>query len=144
MNREQQLNKALEALFYGFTALTKKPDELLSNLGFSRIHHRILYFIARNPKLSIKELLETLAMSKQYIHKPLKQLTEQQFVTQTVDPNDKRIKRLNLSETGIHLEQQLSSTQRAHFERAFEISGKQAEQHWLQVMQLLAEQSIYQ
>lgn len=144
MNREQQLNQALEALFYGFSALTQQPDEQLSKLGFSRIHHRLLYFIARNPQVSVKELLNILGMSKQYIHKPLKQLTEQDFVTHTTDSKDKRVKRLSLSSKGEVLEHELSSTQREQFERVFKRSGKEAEQHWLQVMKLLAKHRHHQ
>lgn len=137
MTRDDELNQALEAMFYGFRAMTKKPDEQLLEFGYSRIHHRILYFIGRNPQCSVQELLNILEMSKQYINKPLRTLINDGYVKQQADKDDKRIKRLTLSIKGKQLEDQLSETQRKRFEMIFEKTGKQAEQHWHGVMRLL-------
>ena len=48
---------AMEAFFFGYQAFTSKPDEILARRGLSRVHHRILFFIAKYPGLSVKELL---------------------------------------------------------------------------------------
>ena len=37
---------ALAAFFFGYQAFTAKPDEILARRGLSRVHHRILFFIA--------------------------------------------------------------------------------------------------
>ena len=37
---------AMEAFFFGYQAFTAKPDEMLAKRGLSRVHHRILFFIA--------------------------------------------------------------------------------------------------
>jgi len=139
MSRENELNLALEAMHFGFRAMVYKPDQRLAELGMSRIHHRLLYFIGRNPKCSINELLSILQVSKQYLNRPLKQLIEGGFVDHRSDPRDRRIKRLNLTEAGSNLEQQLTGEQRRRFAEIFDRVGPEAEQQWRRVMKLLAE-----
>lgn len=137
--REQELNKALEALHFAFRAVVAKPDAILAKHGLSRVHHRLLYFIGRNPGLSVNELLAILSISKQSLNGPLRQLTELGLIEATPDTNDRRIKRLSLTQQGLCLEHQLSGDQRQRFARVFETVGLEGEATWHKVMQLLAE-----
>jgi DNA-binding MarR family transcriptional regulator len=138
--REQELNLALESMHFGFRAMTFKPDQLLAELGLARIHHRLLYFLARHPDCSINELLQIMRISKQYLHKPLKKMISQGYVCQQVDTGDRRIKRIQLSGKGKQLEYELSEAQRQRFAEIFKQTGPTAEKHWRQVMALLSEQ----
>ena len=136
-NREEELNHALEAMHFGFRAMTLRPDQRLGELGLSRIHHRLLYFIGRNSHCSINELLDIMGITKQYLHRPLKNLIECGYIVQTVDSQDRRIKRLKLSRKGEKLEFELSEVQRRRFEEIFKKLGPGVERHWRQVMDLL-------
>ena len=135
--REQALNQALEAMYFGFKAMIAEPDKTLHTLGLSRVHHRILFFIARSSHCSVGDLLKLLQASKQYIHKPLRTLVDQGYVLTTPDKQDKRIKRLTLSVKGSELEAKLSGGQREHFQRVFNEVGAEAEMGWRKVMQAL-------
>jgi DNA-binding MarR family transcriptional regulator len=137
-DREHELNLALEAMHFGFRAMVLKPDQRLAQEGMSRIHHRLLYFIARNPDCSISELLKILQVSKQYLNRPLKQLINQDYIDYRSDTLDKRIKRLTLTKRGAELEQQLTGEQRRRFAEIFQQVGPEVEKHWREVMQLLA------
>jgi DNA-binding MarR family transcriptional regulator len=137
--REQELNRALEALHFAFRAVIAKPDALLAERGLSRVHHRILYFIGRHPGLSVNELLALLGVSKQSLNAPLRQLTKLALIEAKADPRDRRIKRLTLTDEGLGLEKELSGDQRQRFARAFEIVGREGEITWHQIMKLLAE-----
>lgn len=137
--RVQELNKALEALHFAFRAVVAKPDALLAQRGLSRVHHRILYFIGRNPSLSVNELLAILGVSKQSLNAPLRQLASLGLIESKTDSVDGRIKRLELTPEGSCLEEELSGDQRQRFAKAFEIAGQQGEATWLQIMKLLAE-----
>lgn len=137
--REQELNLALEAMHFGFRAMVFKPDQRLAKLGMSRIHHRLLYFIGRNPECSISELLQILQVSKQYLNRPLKQLIDHEFIHCQTDVTDRRIKRLSLTRSGSELEQQLTGEQRKRFAEIFQQVGPEAERNWRQVMQLLSD-----
>jgi len=138
---EKDLNRALEAMYFGFNALIAKPDECLKKLGMSRVHHRILYFIGRSPECSVGGLLDRLKASKQYINRPLRHLIEQGYVIAKPDDNDRRIKRLSLSVKGEKLENMLSGGQREHFAKVFSEAGKEATEGWFLVMRLLSEMS---
>ena len=137
-SREQELNEALEAMHFGFRAMVDKPDQRLAELGFSRIHHRILYFIGRNPNCSVSELLKILGVTKQYLNRPLKTLVADGYINQLTDSQDRRIKRLSLATQGSQLELELTGTQRQRFAELFDQVGADAENHWREVMGKLA------
>ena len=138
-DRQKQLNQALEAMHFGFRAMIFKPDQRLAELGLARIHHRLLYFIGRNPGCSINELLETMRVSKQYLHQPLKKMIALGYVEQRMDKQDRRIRRLRLTARGKKLEHELSEVQRRRFAEIFDQVGPQAEKNWRRVMALLGE-----
>jgi len=138
--REQELNLALESMHFGFRAMTYKPDQQLARLGLARIHHRLLYFLARHSDSSINELLQIMRISKQYLHQPLKKMIAQGYVSQQRDPADRRVKRIRLTARGKKLEYELTEVQRRRFADIFKQTGPAAEKHWRQVMTLLSEQ----
>ncbi len=137
---EASLNKALEALYHGFRAITAHPDEELAALGYSRVHHRILYFIGRNPDCSVNELLTVMRVSKQYLNRPLRRLIGDGYVLSRQDRYDRRVKRLRLSTAGKYLEDSLTGNQRDRLAAVFAQAGRQAEKGWRKVMALLDEQ----
>jgi DNA-binding MarR family transcriptional regulator len=138
--REQELNLALESMHFGFRAMTYKPDQRLAELGLARIHHRLLYFLARHPGCSVNELLQIMRISKQYLHQPLKKMIADGYVSQRPDTEDRRIKRIQLTAKGKKLEYELTEAQRQRFAEIFKQTGPTAEKHWRQVMDLLSEQ----
>ena len=137
--RQDELNQALESMHFGFRAMIYKPDERLAQLGLSRIHHRLLYFIGRNPGCSVNELLQIMRISKQYLNRPLRQMIDRGYITQSADEDDRRIKRLQLSADGNELEFELTEVQRRRFADIFKQAGPTAEKHWREVMKLLGE-----
>ena len=137
--RRRELNLALEALHFAFRAVIEGPDAVLAERGLSRVHHRLLFFIAKTPGLRVSELLATLGVTKQAMNAPLRELTERGLVAETVDKVDRRGKRLHLTAQGRALEERLSEEQRAMFARAFRSVGKDREQAWHEVMRALAD-----
>jgi len=139
ISRDDRLNQALEAVHFGYRALIAYPDERLKEIGYSRVHHRVLYFIARNEACSVNELLDVMGVSKQYLNRPLRKLAEDAYVEFGIDESDKRVKRIKLTQQGAELESELSGDQRKRFEKVFEKAGPEAEAGWREVMQLLVE-----
>ncbi len=137
-NKQAALNEALELFHFAFRAFTTGPDTILAEQGLQRVHHRILYFVGRNPAISVNALLRILGVSKQALNSPLRTLQELGLVTATQDQQDRRIKRLNLSPLGLALESRLSESQRQLMAAVFEEAGTQAEQHWRAIMTQLA------
>ena len=131
---------AMEAFFFGYQAFTAKADEMLERRGLSRVHQRIVFFIARYPGLSVKELLELLGVSKQALNMPLRQLQEMHLVQSVASETDKRKRLLELSAEGLRFEQSLRREQVKLLRRAFAEAGEEAVTGWLAVNQALAGQ----
>lgn len=128
----------MESFFLGYQAFTAKPDEMLARRGLSRVHHRILFFIASYPDLSVKELLGYLGVSKQALNTPLRQLIEMHLVDSRTADDDKRKRMLRFTTEGAKLEQALRREQVRLLERAFQQAGEEAVNGWLAVNQTLA------
>lgn len=128
---------AMEAFFFGYQAFTAKADEMLDRRGFSRVHQRIVFFIARYPDLSVKELLGLLGVSKQALNAPLRQLIAMDLVHSTAPDSDKRKRLLALTDDGVKFEQALRREQVRLLQRVFAEAGSDAVDGWLQVNEAL-------
>ena len=137
-HRQDALRQAIELLYFAYRGFTDPPDRILTGRGLGRVHHRILYFIGRHPGVSVRGLLELLAVSKQALHAPLRQLTEMGLVISLADERDRRVKSLRLSAEGQRLEAELTGAQMRFLEAAFERAERAEEQGWRRVMALLA------
>ena len=125
--------QAMEAFFFGYQAFTAKADEMLERRGLSRVHQRIVFFIARYPNLSVKELLALLGVSKQALNMPLRQLQEMHLVDSVASQTDKRKRLLELTAEGSRFEQALRREQVKLLERVFADAGEAAVSGWLAV-----------
>ncbi|MBM2884620.1 MarR family winged helix-turn-helix transcriptional regulator [Chromobacterium amazonense] len=133
---------AVEIFFYAYKALTNKPDEMLAKRGLARVHHRILFFVARYPKLSVKDLLSFLGVTKQAINIPLRQLMEMGLICSQAAPHDKRVKQLTLSEEGVRLEESLHREQQRLLQTAFGDCGDKATRDWFLINGRLSEHML--
>jgi DNA-binding MarR family transcriptional regulator len=137
-NSPSGLHEAMELLFFGYRAFTDGPDRILERRGLGRVHHRILYFVGRNPGVPVKGLLEILGVSKQAINTPLRQLMEMNLVAALAADEDRRIKRLALTAEGSRLEADLTGVQTQQLAAAFRAAGPEAAAGWRAVMTTLA------
>ena len=138
LNQTTQQRLVMETFFFGYQAFTAKADDMLARRGLSRVHQRILFFIAREPGLSNKALLEVLNVSKQALNIPLRQLLEMQLVAMATDATDKRKRRLSLTRGGAALEQTLRREQMRLVQAALAMAGVDAAEGWLAFNQALA------
>ena len=76
LNNEDRLRDAIEHLYFGYREFTAGPDRILEERGLNRVHHRILYFVGRNDRISVNSLLAILAISKQALNVPLRKLVQ--------------------------------------------------------------------
>lgn len=138
--REAELNEALELFHFAFRAFTAKPDQLLEARGLQRVHHRILYFVGRNPEIRVSGLLAILGVTKQALHAPLRQLMAMGLVQDSPHASDKRGKCLRLTPEGEKLEAALSGAQRKLLGSLFDQAGDESESAWRSLMGQLAGQ----
>ena len=132
--REEDLRQGIELLFYAYRDFTGEPDAILDKHDLGRAHHRVIYFVGRNPGITVTELLEILRITKQSLSRVLGHLLEQDFINQRADPADRRRKQLTLSEKGKALEHALTSTQMDRFARAYREAGAEAVEGFRRVL----------
>ncbi|MBI1778370.1 MAG: MarR family transcriptional regulator [Proteobacteria bacterium] len=123
--REEELRQGIELLFYAYRDFTGEPDAILARYGFGRAHHRVIYFVGRNPGITVSELLVILRITKQSLSRVLGQLVREGFITQRPG-EDRRQRLLDLAMKGAQLERELTQTQRTRIARAYREAGGEA------------------
>lgn len=139
LDREAELRAAVEALYFGYRAFTALPDRMLAEHGLGRTHHRILYFVRRSPGISVGELLAVLQVTKQAIHRPVKELEERGLIAIAPGVDDRRVRCLSATEEGAELEARLTASQMQLLASAFAGLDADAERNWHEVMRRLGE-----
>lgn len=124
--REDEVRRGVELLYFGYTRLTKSIDEGLSAQGLGRAHHRALYFIARNPGLTVSQLLKILAITKQSLGRVINELQARQMVETRTGPIDRRQKLLFLTQSGLALEAELFDALRLRLSAAYRQAGQES------------------
>ena len=132
--REEDLRQGIELLFYAYRDFTGEPDAILEKYALGRAHHRVIYFVGRNPSISVTELLEILRITKQSLSRVLGQLVREGFIVQHEGVKDRRQRLLELTPKGIELERRLSESQRKRIARAYREAGAAAVQGYRNVL----------
>ncbi len=117
--REEELRRGIELLFYAYRDFTAEPDAILAECKFGRAHHRVIYFVGRNPGITVSELLGVLRITKQSLSRVLGHLVRGGFITQSRGVRDRRQRLLHLTDAGTALERRLTAAQRARMARAY-------------------------
>ena len=112
LTRIDELDDALELMYFGLRGMTRDADDLLGRRGLSRSHHRILFVVARRDGISVGELRAALGVSAQAMHRPLKQLADTGMIAVSRDPTRHRYKALHLTQRGREIEDQASGAER--------------------------------
>lgn len=139
LKKLDDLDAALELMYYGWRGMTLTADEYLATLGLSRPHHRILYVVARQPDISIGALIEVLGISKQAASRPLSLLLEQKLLTSKRSAEQHRSKLLRLTPEGQRIEARASGYERKVLRAAFDRVGPSGAAAWMAVMGAIAD-----
>jgi len=107
---EIEIRKVIELMFFSYRDFTVGPDAILEKINFGRAHHRVVYFVGKQKNLTIKELLSILQITKQSLSRVLNQLVKEKYVLVSIG-EDKRTKKLSLTNKGADLEKKLSTIQ---------------------------------
>tara|TARA_B100001123_G_scaffold315623_1_gene353334 strand:+ start:88 stop:615 length:528 start_codon:yes stop_codon:yes gene_type:complete len=132
--RDEELRQGMELVFYAYRDFTAEPDAILADYGFGRAHHRVIYFVGRNPNITVSALLDILQITKQSLSRVLSQLVREEFVIQRPGTRDRRQRLLELTDKGEALEKQLSQNQRERIARAYRDAGAEAVEGYRKVI----------
>ena len=106
----KEIRKIIELVFFSYRDFTAGPDQILEKLNFGRAHHRVIYFVGKKDKITIKELLGILKITKQSLSRVLNQLVKEGVIVVSTGL-DRRTKNLSLTSKGLNLENELSTIQ---------------------------------
>jgi len=107
---DKEIRKTIELIFFSYREFTSGPDKILEKINFGRAHHRVIYFVGKKNKITIKDLLEILQITKQSLSRVLNQLVKEDYIILSTG-RDKRTKNLSLTIKGVKLEKRLSEIQ---------------------------------
>jgi DNA-binding MarR family transcriptional regulator len=124
--RETEIRRGIELLYFGYSHMTRSIDQGLAKQGLGRAHHRALYFIARQPELTVSQLLEHLAITKQSLGRVLNELADRGLVESRPGERDRRQRLLRLTEDGARLERELFDAIRIKLAAAYASAGQAA------------------
>ena len=116
----------IELFFFAYRDFVGDADRLLETYGFGRAHHRVLHFVARHPGLTIAELLDILAITKQSLNRVLKELVAQDFIEARAGASDRRQRRLHATLKGADLALKLARAQTRRLAAAMQALGPDA------------------
>jgi len=123
---EEALKQGLDLLFLAARDVAGKTTPVLAAAGLGRAHARALHFVARNPGLSVAELLAFLKITKQSLNRVLNDLLEGGFVERKTGMKDRRTRRLQLTEKGRALADAVWNAQRPMLAATFKAAGQEA------------------
>jgi len=132
--REEQMRQAQDMFFLAWRDFSGSVDPVLAARGLGRAHHRALHFIGRQPGLTVTDLLSLLCVTKQSLSRVLAVLVEQELVEQAPGRQDRRQRRLSLTESGVALERLLFDRQRERLITAYREAGGPAVDGFRRVM----------
>ncbi len=140
--REEELRRGIEALFYAYRDFTAEPDAMLARYKFGRAHHRVIYFVGRNPGITVSALLAILRITKQSLSRVLGQLVRDGFIDQRRGTQDRRQRLLSLTEKGAALEHRLTACQLARFAGVYRAAGGEAVEGYRKVLAGLTDDAL--
>jgi DNA-binding MarR family transcriptional regulator len=121
--REPEIRRGVELLYFGYSHLTRSTDRRLGEQGLGRAHHRALYFVARDPGITVGELLKLLGITKQSLGRVLGELAERGLMETRPGEQDRRQRLLRLTPAGEELEAELFQSLRERLSAAYAEAG---------------------
>lgn len=132
------MKQGVDLLFFAFSDVFAQGESHLRAANLGRAHRRALYFIARNPGLSVADLLSILKITKQSLNRVLNDLLEAGYVERKAGMQDRRTRQLRLTQKGTQLETAIWEAQRPRLVRAFREAGPDAVEGFRRVLTGLA------
>ncbi|MCU5745851.1 MarR family winged helix-turn-helix transcriptional regulator [Staphylococcus sp. SQ8-PEA] len=97
--------------YFAYKTFVNTADEIIESYGLSRQHHRFLFFIEKVPGITVKNLLNSMEISKQGSHATLKKLKDKRLIEEKQAKHDRRVKQLYPTEEGTNLVRELNKAQ---------------------------------
>jgi DNA-binding MarR family transcriptional regulator len=137
---DEALKQGLDLLFFAARDVSALGAGPLVKARLGRAHARALHFIARNPGLSVAELLGLLKVTKQSLNRVLNDLLKGGFIERKAGMQDRRTRRLQVTAHGTALANAIWQAQRPLLAGAYKAAGPEAVNGFRKVLQGFADE----
>ena len=135
-----ELHRGLELHFFAHLGLAEDADQSLVQYGLGRTHHRVLYFVAQSPGITVGEMLSILRVTHQNVQRPMGELLRKKLIEQRTSMTDRRQRQLYITPDGQALLDDLTARQFERIARAYELAGPEAvEGYWAVLWHMIDE-----
>ena len=124
--RDEELKQGLDLLFFAMQNVWAQGTPQPNDAALGKAHGRALHFIARQPGLTVADLLALLKVTKQSLNRVLNDLLSAGYVERRPSPSDRRMRQLRLTHKGEALVTAQWEAQRPELVRAFREAGPEA------------------
>jgi len=132
--RDQELTRGVELLDSAYRALIAEPDRVMAGLGLGRNHRRVIHLVARQPGITLADLVEIVQLTKQSLSRTIKELEARGLIARGASQSDRRRRPLRLTEQGAVLEERLNGGLRRRLALAYRAAGADAVAGYHQVL----------
>lgn len=122
--REEEIRRGIELLHFGHAAMAEAADAVLVRHDLGRAHQRTLYFIARQPNMSVSALLHLLGITKQSLGRVLDELVTRGLIETSPGTRDRRQRLLRLTAAGETIETAVFNALRERMAGAYSAAGQ--------------------
>jgi DNA-binding MarR family transcriptional regulator len=124
--RDEELTRGIGLLEAAHRALLARPDRRLTELGLNRNHQQVIYWIGRQPGITMVEVQDRVQLTKQTLSRLLKELVGARLIARRASPRDRRERLLELTPAGRELDAQLNDRLRRQLADAYRAAGAEA------------------
>ena len=116
--KDEQLKEFIEKIFMGYREPFSDAKKILDNYSIGIAHHKVIHLLSLYKGITISELLKKLKVTKQSLHRVIKDLIKIDAIKFEKDKKDTRLKHVYLSEKGIKIFEEVFSIQKKRIYKA--------------------------
>ena len=116
--KDEQLKEFIEKIFMGYRETFSDAKKILDNYSIGIAHHKVIHLLSLYKGITISELLKKLKVTKQSLHRVIKDLIKIDAIKFEKDKKDTRLKHVYLSEKGIKIFEEIFSIQKKRIYKA--------------------------
>ena len=124
--RDEELTRGIELVEAAYRTLLARPDRRLTELGLNRNHQQVLYWVGREPGITMVDVQERVELTKQTLSRLLKELVAARLIARRASPRDRRQRLLELTPAGREIDAQINDRLRRRLAEASRAAGAEA------------------
>ncbi|RTE64401.1 MarR family transcriptional regulator [Amphritea opalescens] len=123
-----------ELVFWGPRFATISANAKLAEMGLTRSHFRVMYFVRFRRGIRTNELQELLMINAASLNRVMRELVRDDYIEQITNEDDRRIRHHYVTAKGLSVLEIAFAEQKATLDKVFAEVGETAVRHFLEVL----------